>query len=267
MGELLWTPSRGRVNSSNMVAFLQFVNKRYGVRLESYRDLYKWSIEAIPNFWGAMWEYAGIRSSKGYDQVVDDLANFPGAKWFVGAQLNFAENLLRFKDERTAFVFRGETRKTDHVTYAELYDRIARLAVSLREMGVRRGDRVCAYMPNIVQTTTAMLAATSLGALWSSCGAELGPMAVLDRFAQIEPKVLFTADGYFYKNQVFDTISNAQKVVDGIPSIEKVVVASYVDSESTAEHIPGAVPFDQFLSAKSQLILNLSNCPSTIRFT
>lgn len=244
-----------------MFAFIQFVNKRYGVKLESYQELHKWSVQAIPDFWGAMWEYAGIRSSRGYDQVVDDLTKFPGAKWFVGARLNFAENLLRHRDERTAFVFRGEARKTDQVTYAELYDRVARLAVSLREMGVRPGDRVCAYMPNIIQTTIAMLAATSIGALWISCGAELGPTAVLDRFEQIGPKVLFTADGYFYKNKIFDTLSNARKVAEGIPSIEKVVVASYVGNESRADQIPQAVLFDHFLSATKPTEIQFEQLP------
>jgi len=244
-----------------MVSFIQFVNKRYGVRLESYRELHKWSIQAIPDFWAAMWEYAGVRSSRACDQVVDDLSKFPGAKWFVGARLNFAENLLRYKDERTAFVFRGETRKSVRVTYAELYDRVARLAVSLREMGVRPGDRVCAYMPNMIETTIALLATTSLGALWTSCGAELGPAAVLDRFDQIEPKVLFTADGYFYKNQVFEILSNARKVADGIPSIEKVVVASYVGHESSADQIPQAVLFDDFLSATKPTGIQFEQLP------
>ncbi|MGP8070868.1 MAG: acetoacetate--CoA ligase [Candidatus Bathyarchaeia archaeon] len=261
MGQLLWTPSRERVNQSNMVAFIQFVNKRYGVKLESYRELHKWSVQAIPDFWAAMWEYAGIRSSRRYDQVVDDLAKFPGARWFVGARLNFAENLLRHRNDRAAFIFWGENRKTDRVTYGELYDRVARLAVSLREMGVRAGDRVCAYMPNIIQTTIAMLATTSIGALWTSCGAELGPTAVLDRFDQIEPKVLFTADGYFYKNQVFDTLSNARKVADGIPSIEKVVVASYVGNESGTDQIPQAVPFEHFLSASKPTEIQFEQLP------
>ena len=261
MGQLLWTPSRERVNQSNMVTFIHFVNERYGVRLESYRELQKWSVQAIPDFWAAMWEFAGIRSSRGYDQVVDDLAKFPGARWFVGARLNFAENLLRHRDDRAAFIFWGEDRKTDRVTYRELYDRVARLAVSLRGMGVRPGDRICAYMPNIIHTTIAMLATTSIGALWTSCGAELGPTAVLDRFDQIEPKVLFTADGYFYKNQVFDTLSNARKVADGIPSIEKVIVASYVGNESRADPIPKAVPFDHFLSATKPTEIQFEQLP------
>ncbi len=127
-------------------------------------------------------------------------------------RLNFAENLLRHRDERAAFRFRGETRKTNQVTYAELHDQVVRLAGSLRELGVRPGDRICAYMPNIIQAAIAMLASTTLGAVWTSCGAELGPTAVLDRFQQVQPRVLFTVDGYFYKNQVFDTLSTPEKL-------------------------------------------------------
>jgi acetoacetyl-CoA synthetase len=240
---------------------MNFVNKKHGLKLESYWQLHKWSVEAIPDFWAAMWEYAGVKSSRRYDEVVDDIRKFPGAKWFQGALLNFSENLLRHKDDQLAFVFRGEARKTDEVTYAELYNRVARLAGSLLEIGVRSGDRICAYMPNIIETATAMLAATSLGAVWASCGAELGPMAVLDRFRQIGPKVLFTADGYFYKNQIFDTLSNAQKVADGIPSIEKIVVASYVNGKSRVDKMPKAVPFDDFLSVASPAEFQFEQLP------
>lgn len=240
---------------------MDFVNKKHGLKLESYWQLHKWSVEAIPDFWAAMWEYAGVKSSRRYDEVVDDIRKFPGAKWFQGALLNFSENLLRHKDDQLAFVFRGEARKTDEVTYAELYNRVARLAGSLLEIGVRSGDRICAYMPNIIETATAMLAATSLGAVWTSCGAELGPMTVLDRFRQIGPKVLFTADGYFYKNQIFDTLSNAQKVADGIPSIEKIVVASYVNGKSRVDKMPKAVPFDDFLSVASPAEFQFEQLP------
>ena len=138
--------------------------------------------------------------------VVDDLSKFPGAKWFVGARLNFAENLLRYRDNRSAFIFRGETQKKAQMTYAELYDSVARLSRSLRQLGVSPGDRVAAYMPNMIETAVAMLAAASIGAIWSSCSTDVGPEAVLDRFGQIEPKVLFTVDGYFYKGKPFNTL-------------------------------------------------------------
>ncbi len=134
------------------------------------------------------------------------------------------------------------------MTYADLYNQVARLAQSLRRGRSRPGDRVCAYMPNLIQTPAAMLATTSIGAVWASCGAELGPQAVLDRFGQIEPKVLFTVDGYFYRNRIFNTLGNAAKVAKEIPSLQRVVVASYVAERPDCRQLPNAVAYDEFLS-------------------
>ena len=221
MGQLLWTPSRERVKQSNMAAFIDFVNRKYGLKLESYWQLHKWSVDAIPDFWAAMWQFADIRSSRGYDVVVDDLAKFPGAKWFPGAKLNFAENLLKFQDDRPAFVFRGETRKTARMSYAQLYSNVARLAKWLRSQGLQPGDRACAYMPNMIETVVAMLACTSIGAAWASCGSELGPSAVLDRFGQIQPKIMFTSDGYFYGGKPFNILRHAEEIAKAIPSLQE----------------------------------------------
>ncbi|MGD0177650.1 MAG: acetoacetate--CoA ligase [Candidatus Bathyarchaeia archaeon] len=248
MGELLWAPSEERVSQANITRFIQLVNRKYGLKIESYRALYDWSVEGISEFWATMWEFADIKASRRYDEVVDDLDRFPGARWFPGARLNFAENLLRHRDDHPAFMFKGETKRSARLTYSELYDQVSCLALSLREIGVRPGDRVCAYMPNLIETAIAMLASTSLGAVWASCGAELGPTAVLDRLGQIEPKVLFVADGYFYKGQVFNGLPNAEKVANGIPSIERVIVTSYA-----GEGIEGGGPskfeaYDAFLS-------------------
>jgi acetoacetyl-CoA synthetase len=231
VGELLWAPSENRVRQANLTRFIEFVNRKHGLKIESYGALYEWSIQKVPEFWAAMWEFADIKASRGYDMVVDDLSHFPGARWFLGARLNFAENLLRYRDDHLAFTFKGEAEKSARLTYSELHDQVASLAASLRALGVRPGDRIGAYMPNLIETGAAMLAATSVGAGWASCGAELGPTAVLDRLGQIEPKVLFVADGYFYKGQVFSTLPNAEKVADGIPSIEKVIVISYIGGE------------------------------------
>ncbi|HLO17961.1 MAG TPA: AMP-binding protein, partial [Anaerolineales bacterium] len=195
----LWIPSEERKQSANITRFIQEINQQYELKLTSYADLYQWSIDNIPDFWAAMWDFAEIKASKRYDQVVDDLTKFPGAKWFPGARLNFAENLLRYRDDRVAFIFKGETQTSRRMTYAELYDSVARLAHSLRETGVGVGDRVVGYMPNLIETAIAMLAATSLGATWSSCATDIGPAAAIERLGQVEPKVLITADGYFYK--------------------------------------------------------------------
>lgn len=261
MGEMLWTPSQERIRQANMTRFIDFVNRKYGLKIESYWQLYNWSTEKIPDFWAAMWESADIKASRGYDKVVDDLDKFPGAKWFPGAELNFAENLLRYRDDQPAFVFRGETQRAAGMTYAQLYDQVERLAKSLRQIGVGPGDRVCAYMPNLIETAIAMLAATSIGAVWASCGAELGPAAVLDRFGQIEPKVLFTADGYFYKSQVFNSLPNAQKVAEVIPSLEKVIVTSYVNEKPGVDRMPKSVLYDEFLSSEKRPGIRFEQLP------
>ena len=232
MGKLIWQPSDERISQANMTKFISFINKKYGTNFESYWQLYDWSIQDIPDFWAAMWDFVGVKASQRYDTVVDDLDRFPGTRWFPGAKMNFAENLLKCRDDHPAFVFRAETGNSISMTYAEVFDQVARLSKSLREMGIGPGDRVCGYMPNIIETPIAMLASTAIGATWACCGTELAPFAVQDRFGQIEPKIMFTADGYFYKGKAFNTLSNAEKVAEGVPSIEKVVVVPYVSQKN-----------------------------------
>ena len=261
MGKLLWKPSEELIRKANITRFIEFVNKKYSLKINSYAQLYDWSVENIPDFWAAMWEFGEVIASRGYDKVVDDLSKFPGAKWFVGARLNFAENLLRYRDNHTAFIFRGENRKSARITYAELYAQVGRLANSLRKMGIRPGDRVVAYMPNLMETAIAMLAATSIGATWASCGAELGAPAALDRLGQIEPKVLFTADGYWYKGKTFNTLPKAEKVAKEIPSLEKVVVVSYVQEKPDISSIPNAVYYRDFLSPEEQTEIKFEQLP------
>jgi acetoacetyl-CoA synthetase len=202
----------------------------------------------VNKFWAAMWDFGEIIYSKKYDKVVEDLNVFPGTKWFVGSRLNFAENLLKYKDDQLAFVFQGETKVSKQMTYKELNKTVARLAKSLKNMGVKVGDRVVSYMPNLIETPIAMLAATAIGAIWASCGAELQPSAVIDRFGQIEPKVLFTVDGYYYRDKAFNIGENAKKVVEEIPSIEKVVVVSYVSDKADISDIPKAIHWTDFIA-------------------
>ncbi|MFX0060910.1 MAG: acetoacetate--CoA ligase [Candidatus Hermodarchaeota archaeon] len=261
MGKMLWEPSKERIKQANITRFINYVNKTYDLKINSYQQLYNWSIESISDFWAAMWDFGEVRSSRGYDIVVENLEVFPGTKWFVGTRLNFAENLLRYRDDHLAFIFQGETKKSIKMTYAELYNQVARLAKSLREIGVVPGDRVGAYMPNLIETVIAMLATTSIGAIWSSCGAELGSAAVLDRFGQIEPKILFTVDGYFYKEKIFNTLLNAEKVTTGIPSLEKVVVVSYTTEKTDISHIPHSVHYTDFLSSEKQPEIHFEQLP------
>jgi len=244
----LWKPSEERIKQAAISRFMSLIDERHGARISSYGELYDWSVSNIPDFWAAVWDFVGIVSSRKYDLVVDDVTIMPGAKWFAGAQLNFAENLLRYRDERTAFVFKGETQKTARMSYAQLHECVARLAQSLRDIGVRPGDRVAAYMPNMIETAVAMLASTSVGAVWASCATDIGAGAAIERFGQIEPRVLFTADGYFYKGKSFNSLANTAQIADGIPSIEKVVVVGYREEKPDISHIRDSVHYVDFLA-------------------
>ena len=257
----LWTPSEERIRNANLTRFIDYVNGKQGKKLKTYPDLLQWSMEEIPDFWARMWEFADIKASCGYDRVVDDWKKMPGAKWFSGARLNFAENLLRYRDDRPAFIFKGETQKNARMTYRELYRVVARLAKSLRELGVKPGDRVAAYMPNMMETAIAMLASTSVGAAWSSCATDIGSQAALDRLGQIEPKVLFTVNGYYYKGKAFSSVGNAAEVAKGIPTLKKVVVASYPDEKADLSQIPNAVRWEDFLSREREPALEFEQLP------
>jgi len=261
MAKLLWQPTAERVRASNMFRFMQFVNERHGCDFKDYPALYRWSVEHIPEFWAAMWDFAGIRHSAPYREVVDDVTKMPGARWFSGAKLNFAENLLRHRDAQTALVFQGEGRPPVRLSYAELYDAVARLARSLRDMGIRPGDRVVGFLPNMPQATIAMLAATSLGAVWSSCSPDFGIKGVLDRFGQIQPRVLFTADGYFFKGRRIDSLERMAGILKELRSIERVVVVPYTEEAPDAGRLPNAVPWAEFLAPQAGLEIAFEQLP------
>lgn len=252
MKKPLWIPSEERKADTNIVRFMKFVNERYGKAFSNYTELYQWSVDNIADFWAAVWEFVDIRYSRKYDFVVDDPYKMPGAKWFGGAKLNFAENLLRYRDNQTAFIFIGETKERKEISYQKLYKWVSKIANALREQGVKVGDRVVAYMPNMIETVAAMLAVTSIGAIWSSCAADMGPEAVYDRFGQVEPKVLFTVDGYYYKGKKFDTLSNAYKLASKIPSLEKVVLSKYAGTEMNVKDFPKAVYLEDFINDQKE---------------
>ena len=252
MSKLLWQPAEERMKSTNMYHFMQYVNARCGTSFSDYGELYDWSIEESPVFWETLWAYSEVIHSRSYDHVVDDIKKMPGARWFEGARLNFAENLLRYRDDRIALSFKGETRPTVSITYNELYQQVARLAQSMRDMGIQPGDRVAGFMPNMIETVVAMLAATSLGAIWSSCSPDFGIKGVLDRFGQIEPRLLFTADGYFYNGKDFDSLDRIAEIIKDLPSIEKIVVVPYKDTEPDIGSMVNTVLFDDFLAPEAE---------------
>ncbi|NQU13146.1 MAG: acetoacetate--CoA ligase [Desulfobacteraceae bacterium] len=262
MAELLWTPSEERVKNTNMYRFIQFINERTGKNFTEYGPLYEWSIGNIPDFWAAMWDFGGVIASQPYDQVVDDLNKMPGATWFSGARLNFAENLLRYRDDQVALIFKGEAQDSFKMTYAELYDEVARVARSLKEAGVKPGDRVGGFVPNMPEAIIAMLATTSMGGIWSSCSPDFGIKGVLDRFGQIRPKVLFTANGYSFKGKNLDSINRVSNMLADIPSIEKVVVIPYTEKDPDISQIPNAIHYKDFKSPDANLEIEFEQLPA-----
>ncbi len=261
MAKMLWKPSEERIKNTHMYRFMNFINERYNKDFKEYEPLYQWSVDNIPDFWASMWEFAGIKASRGYDEVVDDPQKMPGAKWFSGARLNFAENLLRFRDDRVALIFQGEDQVIRKVTYAELYKEVARIAKSLRELGIQVGDRVVGFMPNMPETIVAMLAAASVGATWSSCSPDFGIKGVLDRFGQIKPRVLFTANGYWFKGKNLDSLERISSILKELPSIEKVVVVPYTELEPDISGVPNAVFYRDFKASGSNLEIEFEQLP------
>ena len=261
MAKLLWEPSEEQIKKTNMHCFMTGVNEKYNKNFTEFGELWQWSVDNIPEFWAEMWDFAGIRASAPFEQVIDDVNKMPGAKWFPGARLNFAENLLRYRDEQTALVFLGEDQVRRRLTYAELYDEVARVAKALRDSGVQAGDRVAGFMPNMPESIIAMLAAASIGAAWSSCSPDFGIKGVLDRFGQIRPKVLFTANGYFFKGKKLDSLQRIADILKQIDSVEKVVVVPYTDENPDIIGVPNAVMYDEFRSSESGLEIRFEQLP------
>ena len=259
MKEPIWKPPDERMSNANMTRFIAFVNEQEGKRFTTYEELYRWSIENIPAFWTAVWDFCEVKASKRFETVVDDLDKMPGARWFTGAKLNFAENLLRYRAERTALISAGEAQTTRRMSYSELYTAVARLAHALRDAGVRRGDRVVGFMPNIIETVVAMLATTSIGAVWSSCSPDFGTRGVLDRFRQIEPRVMFTVDGYYFRGKQFDCLERATSILSELPSVERMIVVPYCGS---TPDISNATLYDAFIDETDSVELEFEQVPS-----
>lgn len=261
MSRLLWKPSEEFVKSTNMYKFMEYANKRFGMNLSDYKGLYKWSVESIPDFWGSLWDFLEIKASRGYDSPVRDLSVFPGTEWFPGAMLNYAENVLKFHDsDRTAIIFRGEDKERRELSFKEVYSEVTKLAASFRKAGIRKGDAIAAYMPNLPETIIAMLAAAAIGAVWCSCATDIGSSAAIDRLGQVSPKLIVTADGYFYKGKEFNVLENAEKIANGIPSAEKVVIVHYAgDREKTFRN---AVRWEDFIEKEEQEDFKFEQLPA-----
>ncbi len=248
MDQPLWTPSPERVAASNLTAFTTFVAERYGVKTNNYAELHAWSCNDREQFWQAIWQFCGVVGSTQGDTILVDRDRMPGAKWFPEARLNFAENLLRKRDRTPAIVFWGEEQLKSRVTWAELHAEVSRMAQALRAQGVKPGDRVAAYLPNLPGAVIGMLATASIGAVWSSCSPDFGVQGVLDRFGQIEPKVLLAVDGYFYTGKAIDVLPRVKEIAAQLPSVEKVVVVPYTRAELPLADIKNAVDVRDFMA-------------------
>ncbi len=261
MSKILWKPTEERIKNTNMYRFLDLINRRFSEDFTEYEALYRWSVAHIPDFWAAMWDFAGIKASDPYEQVIDDVNKMPGAHWFSRARLNFTQNLLRFRDEQTALIFHGEDHEIRRISYHSLFDETVRMAKSLRDNGVRSGDRVTGFMPNMPETIIAMLAAASLGAIWSSCSPDFGIKGVLDRFGQIKPKILFTADGYWFKGKQLDSLDRISGILKELPDLEKVVVVPYTEDTPDIRKIPKAIHYRDFISSDSGVHMEFEQLP------
>ncbi|MEX0712906.1 MAG: acetoacetate--CoA ligase [Pirellulales bacterium] len=243
----MWTPPAGRVAAANATAFISAVNHRHQAGLSDFRSLYEWSIGHPQEFWPEVWSFCSVAAGRRWESVLIDGDRMPGALWFDGARLNFAENLLRFRDQRPAVVFWNEAGHQRSLTYSQLHDEVRRLAAWLKSAGIRPGDRVAGWLPNMPEALVAMLAAASLGAMWTSTSPDFGVEGVVDRFGQISPKVLVAADGCIYQGRTFDMLPRLGQIVERIGSIERVLVVPYTRPDPPLSGIRQALLLGQAL--------------------
>lgn len=236
--EILWQPSDEQRERANITRYMRWLHENRGLSFGSYDDLWRWSVEDIEEFWASIWEFFGLISHSPHACVLEN-RSMPGARWFPGATVNYTEHALRRADTHPALIFRSERDGDATMTYTELRQHVAAAAAGLRRLGVRRGDRVVGFLPNVPETIVAFLATASIGATWSCCAPEFGVPSVVDRFTQIEPRVLIAVDGYRYNGQEFDRVPAVAEIVSSLPSLEATVLLTKVGANRTS--IPGSV--------------------------
>ncbi|MCY4624642.1 MAG: acetoacetate--CoA ligase [Chloroflexi bacterium] len=248
-GDLLWSPSEERKAQANITRYMAWLRESRGLDFGSYDELWRWSVDDLEAFWASIWDYFGVRARKPYDRVLAD-RSMPGAKWFTGAELNYAEHALARRDEHVALLWRNEDGPGGEMTYDELYRQVASVAAGLRRLGVGRGDRVAAYLPNVPEAVIAFLATASIGAVWSSCSPDFGERSVVDRFQQIEPTVLITVDGYRYGGREFDRTAVSEDVRRSLPGLRAMVVVENIGGRA----LPGgAMRWEELLGEDAEL--------------
>jgi len=237
MNKPLWQPSEKAIANSQMTQFIKQVNETHQANVNDYPSLHAWSVKNPEKFWASLWDFGHVISSKKATQILVDGDNMEKATWFVDAKLNFSENLLRRRDDHLAIIFVAENRKHSELSYQELFHQVAVWAEQLRELGVKSGDRVAAFMPNCPETIIAMLAATSIGAVWASCSPDFGLQGLLDRFSQIEPKILFAIDGHQYNGRKHDHLEKIAGLQKQLPSLQKTIVVPFINPNPNISHL------------------------------
>jgi acetoacetyl-CoA synthetase len=251
--KLLWQPTHDQIKRTQMYAFMTTLADKYGFKPD-WPSLHKWSVDRRDRFWQEMWNFAGIEASKPATAVETSEPGRPqpgsmlGTRWFTGLELNFAAHLLRHSDDGIAIEAEDEHGRTRSITHRQLREQVARLAAAMRATGIQRGDRVGGFMPNIPEAVVAMLAAASIGAIWSSCSPDFGTNGVFDRFGQIEPKILFAADGYSYNGKPIDSLERVRGIVEKIPSIQRSVIIPFLNDAPDIAFVPNAALWSDFLS-------------------
>lgn len=253
-GELIWSPSKKVVEEASITDYMNWLETNKQVSLQTYDELWRWSVDEMEAFWVSIWEYFQVKSYTPYDSVLGN-DKMPDAEWFPGSTLNYAEHVLRnVKEDKTAIYYTSENQAVSEMSWSELRDKTASVAAYLRDIGVKKGDRVVSYMPNIPETIIAFLATASIGAIWSSCAPEFGVGSTLGRFQQIEPKVLFTVDGYRYNGKSYDRIDTVTELVEKLPSLEQVVVVPYLNETPAIDRLEKATFWEETLGGASELI-------------
>ncbi|WP_158738218.1 acetoacetate--CoA ligase [Alteribacillus sp. YIM 98480] len=260
-GALLWEPPALLKKQSNMQRYMNWLYEEKTLDFKNYEELLDWSVTDIERFWETLWEFFDIKASASYIRVLEE-RKMPGSKWFEGAKLNYTEQVFRhFNPSDSAIISQSEVRPLEHMTWQELYDKTASFASGLKSAGVKSGDRIVAYMPNIAETVVAFLACASIGAVWSSCSPDFGSPTVIDRFKQIEPKVLITVDGYRYGGKDFDRMSTVKEIQNGIPSLEKTILLPYLQENPNAATLHEAVLWEQFMEDHKDASLTYEPLP------
>ena len=260
MDSPLWTPDRDRVEAANVTSFIRSLQKQYDFPIHDFASLYSFSIERPEQFWRSLWDFCGVRGTPG-ERVIEHPEQMPGARFFPDARLNYAENLLRNQGDAPAILFGSEARGLQVWSGRKLSGEVARFARALRREGIAAGDRVAGFVPNIPEAIVAALGAAAIGAVWSSCSPDFGVPGVLDRFGQIGPRLLVSADAYFYGGRTHDSLGKLAEVARSLPSVTSIVVAPYVSEKPDLGRVPGARPWEDFLETGSSGQLQYEQLP------